>query len=130
MQHLYIIGGIILAIIIAVALYGGMGYRDPMVRQCIKADGDCDEICSCMPEGVSCDKDTQVCRRVGSFYDRGQYCGTICRACGDEKDYSQIPHPDRPATPVDTSIAKSGKLHFTHPLGVGSPPIAYPLPAF
>lgn len=127
-----IVGGVLLALfVLGVVSYftlsGYAGYsRNPFPRLDLPggSEKDCKDVCSCMPKEVTC-KDTQYCYRKGKFFDRGQYCGEICRACGDETSY-KVSQPAIPAHPVDVTLAKSGSLPWTSPLGVGRPPIAYP----
>lgn len=116
----------IVAVVSFIALSSGMGYsRNPSLVG--GSDKDCSGICSCMPKEVSCDKGTEFCRRKGKFFDRGQFCGEICRACGEEASYN-VSQPAIPAHSVDVTLAKSGSLPFTNPFGVGKPPIVYPFP--
>lgn len=112
------------------ALSGEMGYsRNPFPRLGLEGGSieDCSSPCSCMPKEVSCDKGTEFCRRKSKFYDQGQFCGEICRACGESTSY-EVSQPSIPAHSVDVTLAKSGSLPFTSPFGVGKPPIVYPFP--
>lgn len=133
MNNSYIITGVILIILVAgivgyVMYDEGMTYsRNPFPKLNLDAgtEKDCSSPCSCVPEGVTCDKESQYCFRKGKFFDRGQYCGEICRGCGDMTSY-KVSQPAIPAHSVDVTLAKSPSLPFTSPLGTGRPPMVYP----